>query len=326
MARHTTSRQRPPDEPPALVVLGPTASGKSDVAMALATTPRGAGRRPFEIVAVDAMQVYRHMDIGTAKPTAADRALVPHHLLDLVDPDHDFAVAEFARAAAAALEGIRQRSAVPLLVGGTGLYLRSVTDPMEIPGTWPQVRAALESRAETEPVEVLYAELEHLDPLAASRMEPGNARRVVRALEVCLGSGRPFSSFGPGLDTYPDVAFVQFGLRWPRPVLAARIERRVHRMVADGLVAEVAALLDRFPAMSRTARQALGYKELIAHLEGACSLDAAVAEVVLRTRQFAVRQERWFRRDPRVRWIEIHDDPVAEAVPAIVEALDRTPA
>ena len=202
-------------------------------------------------------------------------------------------------------------------MGGTGLYLRALTDPMEIPGSWPEVRAALEARAAAEPIPQLHAELAALDPVAAAKMEPTNARRVVRALEVCLGSGRPFSSFGPGLDTYPPVPYVQFGLRWARPMLAARIETRVHRMVAAGLVDEVARLLDTFPDLSRTARQALGYKELIEHLEGRVSLDEAVATVVLRTRQFAVRQERWFRRDPRVRWLDIHDDPVAESVPVI---------
>ena len=300
---------------PAVVVLGPTASGKSDVAMALATSPTATDR--FEIVAVDAMQVYRHMDVGTAKPTHADRAAVPHHLLDLVDPDHDFAVAEFTAAAAAARADIDARGARPLLVGGTGLYLRALTDPMEIPGSWPEVRAALDVRAAAEPIPTMHAELAAIDPVAAAKMEPTNARRVVRALEVCLGSGRPFSSFGPGLDTYPHIPYVQFGLRWARPLLAVRIETRVHRMVAAGLVDEVSRLLLAFPELSRTARQALGYKEIVEHLEGRVSLDEAIATVVLRTRQFAVRQERWFRRDPRIRWIEIHDDPVAESVPEI---------
>ena len=308
---------------PALVVLGPTASGKSDVAMAVAAG--GAAVPPMaprmEIVAVDAMQVYRHMDIGTAKPTTDDRAAVPHHLIDLVDPDHDFAVADFVVAGTTALSDIVGRGARPLLVGGTGLYLRSLTDPMEIPGRWPEVRATLEARLLEEPVEALHAELAALDPGAAAKMEPSNARRVVRALEVCIGSGRRFSSFGPGLDTYPPVPFVQVGLRWPRALLAERIERRVHRMLEAGLVAEVADLLERFPQLSRTARQALGYKEIIEHLDGRVTLDEAVAEVVLRTRQFAVRQERWFRRDPRIRWLDIHDDPVAEAVPVIGELI-----
>ena len=306
---------------PALVVLGPTASGKSDVAMAVAAAGPFEQRfeQPFEIVAVDAMQVYRHMDIGTAKPTVNDRASVPHHLLDLVDPDHDFAVAEFVVAASTAMAGIGERGARALLVGGTGLYLRVLTDPMEMPGTWPEVRAALEARLVDERVEVLHAELATLDPPAAARMEPTNGRRVVRALEVCLGSGRRFSSFGPGLATYPPVPFVQVGLRWSRPLLALRIEHRVHRMIEAGLVGEVVDLLERFPQLSRTAGQALGYKEIIEHLDGRVGLDEAVAEVVLRTRQFAVRQERWFRRDPRIRWLDIHDDPVAEAVPVIGE-------
>ncbi len=298
-----------------MVVLGPTASGKSDVAMALATSPTATDR--FEVVAVDAMQVYRQMDIGTAKPTRADRDAVVHHLLDLVDPDHDFAVAEFTAAAAVARVDIDARGARPLLVGGTGLYLRALTDPMEIPGTWPEVRSALDARAAQEPIEALHAELAAIDPVAGAKMEPTNARRVVRALEVCLGSGRPFSSYGPGLDTYPNVPYVQFGLRWARPVSAARIETRVHRMVDTGLVGEVSRLVNAFPELSRTARQALGYKELIEHLEGRVSLDEAIATVVLRTRQFAVRQERWFRRDPRIRWLDIHDDPVAESVPVI---------
>jgi tRNA dimethylallyltransferase len=272
------------------------------------------------------MQVYRHMDIGTAKPTANDRTSVPHHLLDLVDPDHDFAVAEFVDAAATAMAGIGERGARALLVGGTGLYLRALTDPMEIPGTWPDVRASLEARLVDEPVEVLHAELVTLDPPAAARMEPSNGRRVVRALEVCIGSGRRFSSFGPGLGTYPPVPIVQVGLRWPRPSLAVRIELRVHRMVDAGLVGEVSDLLERFPQLSRTARQALGYKEIIEHLDGRVGLDEAVAQVVLRTRQFAVRQERWFRRDPRIRWIDIHDDPVAEAVPVIGELIGSPPA
>ncbi len=305
----------------AVVVLGPTASGKSDVAMALARSAAQAGG--FEIVAVDAMQVYRRMDIGTAKPTVADRAAVPHHLLDLVDPDHDFAVTEFSAAASSAMADIRSRGKVPLLVGGTGLYLRALTDPMEIPGSWPEIRAALEHRAQTASVATLHAELAELDPIAAAKMEPSNVRRVVRALEVCLGSGRRFSSFGPGLDTYPAVPFVQFGLRWARPVLARRIEDRVHRMVAAGLPDEVSQLLQEFPGLSRTARQALGYKEVIEHLDGRISLDEAVAQVVLHTRQFAVRQERWFRRDPRIRWIDIHDDPVAESVGEIEDHLAR---
>ncbi len=306
-----------------VVVLGPTASGKSDVAMAVAAA---AAAQPaaarVEIVAGDAMQVYRGMDIGTAKPTAADRSAVPHHAIDLVDPDRDFTVAEFAAAAGGALEAVERRGQLPLLVAGTGLYLRSLTDPMEMPGVWPEVRAALEARLEREGPHALHDELVALDPVAAGRIEPGNGRRTVRALEVCLGSGRMFSSFGPGLDSYPPTRFAQVGLRWPREVLARRIEARVHRMMADGLLAEVAALAAA-TSLSRTARQALGYKELLDHLDGQTSLGEAVDTIILRTRQFAVRQERWFRRDPRIQWIDIHDDPVAEVVPVVLEVIAR---
>jgi len=294
------------------VILGPTASGKSDVAMAYATRHGSA-----EILAVDAMQVYRRMNIGTAKPAATDQARVPHHGIDLAEPSDDFAVTEFTAAANTALAGIRGRGAHAVLVAGTGLYLRTLTDPMEIPGRWPEVRTALEERAAAEGPEELHAELALLDPVAASKMEPSNTRRVVRALEVSLGSGRRFSSFGPGLDTYPAVPFVQVGLQWDRQRLTQRIAERVHRMMAAGLLAEVEGLLDEPLPLSRTARQALGYKELIDHLDGNVSLDEAVETTILRTRQFAVRQERWFRRDPRIRWVHIEHDPVAEVLPVL---------
>lgn len=296
-----------------LVILGPTASGKSDVAMAYA-----AAMPPVEIVAVDAMQVYRRMDIGTAKPSAADRAAVPHHGVDLAEPDEEFAVTEFTSAAGAALSAIAARGHRAVLVAGTGLYLRSLTDPMEVPGRWPEVRATLEQRVLDEGSPALHAELAALDPVAAGRMEPTNGRRVVRALEVCLGSGRTFSSFGPGLDQYPPVPYEQVGLQWSREQLTRRIAERVHRMMAAGLLAEVESLLGEPGGLSRTAQQALGYKELIAHLEGDVSLDAAVASIILRTRQFAVRQERWFRRDPRIRWVRIEHDPVAEVLPTLL--------
>ena len=294
------------------MVLGPTASGKSDVAMAHAQV---SSRR--EIVVVDAMQVYRGMDIGTAKPSAADRARIPHHALDLVEPSDEFAVVDFVTAARRALDDIAARGGQAVLVAGTGLYLRALTDPMEVPGQWPDVKAALLARAEAEGSEVLHRELAAADPVAASKMDPRNTRRVVRALEVVLGSGRAFSSFGPGLDQYPPVAFRQVGLRWQRPLLAQRIERRVHQMMEAGLLAEVEHLRSGPKPLSRTARQALGYKELIDHLDGMCSLDEAVDTIVLRTRQFAVRQERWFRRDPRVRWVDIEQDPVAEVLPVL---------
>lgn len=302
--------------PVAVAVVGPTASGKSAVAQHVAERLGSV-----DLVSVDAMQVYRGMDIGTAKPTAAERARVPHHLLDLVDPDHDFTVAEFQQHFEAARATIAAAGRRGILVGGTGLYHRVVIDGLTLPGEWPELRAELQSAAgpEGDGTPELHARLARLDPTAAARMEPTNTRRVVRALEVCLGSGRPFSSFGPGLDAYPDTGVAQIGLRWDRDVLAARIEARVHAMMAAGFLDEVRVLAEH--GLSRTAAQALGYRELIDHLAGRTSLDEAVATTVRRTRQFAVRQLRWFRRDPRVRWVDVVDDPVAEAAPAVEEAV-----
>jgi tRNA dimethylallyltransferase len=293
-----------------VVVLGPTASGKSDVAMAAATAVAGT-----EIVAVDAMQVYRHMDIGTAKPTAADRAAVAHHCVDLVEPSEPFTVADYRRAHDDALATI---DGAAVLVAGTGLYLTAALDRLELPGEWPDVRAELETAASTpDGLAEVWARLGELDPVAASRIEPGNARRVVRALEVTLGSGRPFSSFGPGVSAHPPTDAAMIGLRWPRPELTERVTERVTQMMDAGLLDEVRAL----PPLSRTARQALGYKELLDHLELGVPLDEAVATIALRTRQFAVRQERWFRRDPRIRWYDVDRDPVAEVTPAVIAAL-----
>ena len=268
-----------------------------------------------ELISVDSMQVYRGMDIGTAKPSFDEQASVRHHCIDLVAPTEQFTVAQFKEAHSAALVSIARRRGAALLVGGTGLYHRVAIDDFDLPGEWPEVRANLEV-AETA---ALYERLAALDPAAVTKIEPENRRRVVRALEVTVGSGRPFSSFGPGVDHYPETGTPQVGLRWPRPVMAARIERRVHDMVERGLVAEVAALRDG--GLSKTAGQALGYKETLLHLNGEISQDAAVEMIITRTRQFAVRQERWFRRDPRVRWIDVEHDPVAEVAPIVIEMM-----
>jgi tRNA dimethylallyltransferase len=294
-----------------VAIVGPTASGKSAVAMAVA---RALG--DVEIVSIDSMQVYRGMDIGTAKPTAAERAEVVHHLLDLVDPTDEFTVADFRSAYADALSDIAQRRRRALLVGGTGLYHRVVIDDFDLPGQWPDIRTELEAEPNTE---ALFERLRALDPSATSKMEPTNRRRVIRALEVTLGSGRPFSSFGPGVDDYPPSDVAQIGLRWPRDVITARLAVRVDHMIADGLIDEVRTLADA--GFSRTAAQALGYKEILELGDGRIGEDEAIAMITTRTRQFAVRQERWFRRDPRVRWIDVEHDAVAEAAPIVIEAL-----
>ncbi len=299
---------------PSVVVLGPTASGKSDVAMAVAT---GAS---FEvhIVAADAMQVYRGMDIGTAKPTSDDRTRVTHHCLDSVDAWERHTVAMWHDQLGAARREVARAGARAILVGGTGLYVTAAVDGLDLPGEWPEIRAEIDEEPDTA---VLHARLVSLDPVAAGRMEPNNRRRIVRALEVCLGSGMPFSSFGDGVATYPPTHVVQIGIRWERDELRRRIAQRVRVMVERGLVDEVRSLLADPRGLSRTARQALGYKEVIDHLEGRCTLVEALETVVLRTQQFAVRQERWYRRDPRIRWIDVSGDPVDEIAPVVAAAL-----
>ncbi len=301
-----------------IALLGPTASGKSAVALAVATSDLGR-RLGVELVSIDAMQVYRGMDIGTAKPSKRERELVAHHMVDLVEADETFTVAQFQLACRTAISDIEQRGGVPLLVGGTGLYLRAIVDDLVIPGTWPEIRHRLETEAESNGSEALHERLRQVDPKAASKMEPSNARRVVRALEVFEGSGQPFSSFGPGVDEYPPSRTRQVALRWDREALRTRIAARVHSMVEAGLEAEVRELMSK--GFSATARQALGYREMIDHLEGRLSHDEAVEAIVLHTCQFAVRQERWFRRDPRVTWLDVQEDPVAEIAPRIAAML-----
>ena len=295
------------------MIVGPTASGKSETAMGVA---RLIG--PAEIVTLDSMQVYRGMDIGTATPTAAEQAEVPHHLVDLVDPSEEFAVAEVQARARALIGEIRGRGAVPVLVGGTGLYVRAVIDGLKIPGRYPEVRATLEADPDTE---ALHRRLAALDPVAAGRMEPSNRRRVIRALEVAAGSGQPFSSYGPGLGHYPPVPFAQVGLRWSRELLDERIAARYRRQMAEGFLDEVRSLAEG--PISRTASQALGYEELLGHLLGETTLDEALDLAVGRTRRFARRQERWFRRDPRIRWLDAPATP-AEAVEAWDAAVSPT--
>ena len=284
--------------------------------MALAVARRhSTPTSPVELVSVDSMQVYRGMDIGTASPTPAERAEIRHHLVDLVEVDTEFTVARFQRELAASLADIAARGGRAVLVGGTGLYHRAAIDGLDLAGRWPDIRERLEAEAVDIGARRLHERLVGLDPVAATRIEPDNVRRIVRALEVTLGAGRPFSSYGPGLGTYIETRVVQIGLRWDRARLAERIAARVHEMMASGLLDEVAAVLARDP--SRTARQALGYRELIDHLEGRCGLDEAVETTIRRTRQFAVRQDRWFRRDPRIRWVDVEHDPVAEALPVV---------
>ena len=310
-----------------IVLLGPTASGKSGIAMELANelapSLSGLGSGPvdgqeIEVISADSMCVYQGMDIGTAKPTPEEQADVPHWCLDLVDPAEEYAVSRYQADVAAALSDIQSRAAQPLIVGGTGLYIRAVVDAIQMPGQFPEVRASLESEGDTA---TLYSRLRAHDPKAAKRMEPGNRRRIVRALEVTLGSGRRFSSYGEGLSTYGKTAFKQIGLRLPRPLLDERIEQRFTRQLELGLVEEAKQLHDRPEGLSRTAQQALAYKELFAHFRGENTLDEAIDLAKARTRRFSRRQQRWFRRDPRIHWIDVEQDPM-EALPAVRAELE----
>jgi tRNA dimethylallyltransferase len=266
------------------------------------------------LVSVDSMQVYRGMDIGTAKPTPAEQAEVRHHLLDLAEPSEDFTVTRFQAAYREVIASIEARGHRAVLVGGTGLYLRAVIDELDVPGRFPAVRAELDAEPDTAG---LHARLAEVDPLAASRMQATNRRRVVRALEVTLGSGRPFSSFGPGLTAHPPSDVDLVGIWLPRDVVSARIADRFAAMLAAGLVDEVRTLVAKDGGMSRTARQALGYRELLGHLEDGVPLDDTTAAAIRRTRAFARRQRVWFRRDPRIRWIGVADNPLA-ALPSLL--------
>lgn len=298
----------PTGPPRHVVLLGPTASGKSSLALELAKH-----RGEAELVSVDSMSVYRGLDIGTAKPSPAKRALVPHHLIDVADPSEEFTLRQFQDAAREAISLIEARGHRALLVAGTALYLRAIVDDLALPGRWPELKRELELRASSSAgLESLYAELSRLDPEAASYILPGNKRRVVRALEVTIGSGKRFSAYGPGLRFHPPTRFVLVGIRFEPVVHDVRIEKRMMQMLDAGLLDEVVALLQRPGGLSRTARQALAYRELLSHVEDGVPLDEAVAEALKRTKAFARRQWRWFRRDPRIIWLDSSDDSLTQ--------------
>ena len=292
---------------PVLAVVGPTASGKTELAIAVAE------RLGAEVVSADAMLVYRGMDIGTAKPTVQERARVPHHLVDLVDPGEEFSVARFQPLARATIADVLGRGSVPLLVGGSGLYFHAVVDDFGFPPTDPAVRARLEAEAAEVGLAELYQRLATADPPAAARIQPGNLRRTVRALEVMELTGRPFSSFRAAMDApVSRYRLTVLGLDPGTELLRARVAERVSAMAAAGLVDEVRRLAER--PLSRTARQALGYKELLDAMEQSTPVAEALEAVVRRTRAYARRQLAWFRRDPRVRWSTLPPGPERAAL------------
>lgn len=286
---------------PVVAVVGMTASGKTALSLDLAERLGG------EVVNTDAMQLYRGMDIGTAKLPPAERRGIPHHLLDLLDVTEPASVADFQQQARAVLAEVRGRGRVPVLVGGSALYTRAVLDDFAFPGTDPALRARLEEELAAVGPAALHARLAEVDPEAAAGIEPANGRRVVRALEVVALTGQPFSATLPRL-AYVDPGTAQVGVRIDRPTLDARIEARVARMFDDGLVAEVERLLAAGLAAGRTASRAIGYPEVVAHLAGELTLEQARERTVVATRRFARRQDAWWSKDPRIVWVD-HDDP-----------------
>jgi tRNA dimethylallyltransferase len=301
------------EEPPLLALVGPTAAGKTGAGIAVAEV-LGA-----EIVSVDSMLVYRGMEVGTAKPTAAQRARVPHHLLDVAEPSEPFSVARYQELAREAIAGIRGRGRRVLLVGGSALYLRAIVDELGFPGTDEGTRKGLEAEAAVVGAAGLHERLAASDPAAAARIEPGNVRRIVRALEVARLTGQPFSSFAGGWETYEAHRVRAAAISMPGPVLRTRIEARVAEMLERGWLDEVRGLVERGFGSWLTSAQAIGYAELARHLAGELTLDAAVAGTVKRTRALARRQLAFFRRDPRIRWFEAGEagaEPLVEDVVA----------
>ncbi|MDQ3331090.1 MAG: tRNA (adenosine(37)-N6)-dimethylallyltransferase MiaA [Planctomycetota bacterium] len=294
---------------------GPTACGKSAAGIELAK------RIDAEILSLDSMAVYRGMDVGTAKPPEGDRCAVPHHLIDLVDPDQNYSVTEYLSDAEDACRAVLSRGRVPLFVGGTGLYLRSLLRGLfEGPGASSEIRQRLERDAATRGAEALHARLHALDPFRAAKVHPNDLRRVVRALEVIETAGRPMSELqvNPALPEGERARHV-YWLSPPREWLYQSIERRVDRMLADGLLEETRRLRERFGTLSLTALQAIGYRELVEHLEGQHTLDEAVELIKRHTRQFAKRQHTWFRNLEECRVTEISgEETPAEVAEQII--------
>jgi len=300
-----------------LALVGPTAVGKTDLSLALAECLSA------EIVSIDSMLVYRGMDVGTAKPSGAERGRVPHHMIDVADPSEVFSVARFQEAARLVLRQTGERGREALLVGGSGLYFRAIVDELEFPGTDRDTRSELERQAAALGPERLYARLASMDPVAAARIEPANARRIVRALEVPALTGRPFSSFADAWDRYDPDAVRAAGLRMSRERLIERIRARVRAMLDDGWIDEVRSLVDAGFGGWLTSTQAIGYAELARHLRGEMTLEHAVEATVKRTTNLARRQMAWFRRDPRIRWFDVDERGPMSAFEPIRAFLSR---
>ncbi len=283
--------------PPVIAVVGPTGSGKSDLAVGLALQLDG------EVINADAMQFYRGMDIGTAKITPAERRGVPHHLLDILDVTDEASVSRFQQQARDVVADIHARGKRAILAGGSGLYVRAALDILEFPGTDPRLRKQLEDELAVLGTAAMLARLEKVDPASAGRL--ADDRRIIRALEVQQLTGRPFSSFMPRREYFQPA--IQIGLTVDRDQLRERLALRVHRMVESGLLAEVERLEEQGLRKGKTAPRALGYAQFLRVIDGESTVPEAAEETIVATRQFARRQLTWFRADPRVAWLDWQD-------------------
>jgi tRNA dimethylallyltransferase len=294
-----------------LAIVGPTASGKSALAVAVAQRIGG------EIISTDSMQVYQGMDIGTATPSVDERGGITHHLMDIWPMEHLVTVSQFQLDARAAIEDVLGRNRVPVVVGGSGLFVSAVLDDLNFPGTDEQVRATWEAELEAVGPAALHARLTEVDPVAAAAILPSNGRRIVRALEVIELTGEPFiAEFPDPVGVYPTV---RIGLEIPREILDDRIAQRVDAMFAAGFIDEVRALDGRGLRQARTASRALGYSQVLAVLDGEMTEEQAREEIILATRRFARRQQRWFRRDTRIRWIDYDSATAVDEVLSLWE-------
>ncbi|MBM7854141.1 tRNA dimethylallyltransferase [Desulfohalotomaculum tongense] len=303
---------------PLLAIVGPTAIGKTEVGVQLALRLNG------EVVSADSMLVYKGMDIGTAKPTIEERRGVPHHMIDVVMPWEEYNVALYQREAERIIAGIHNRGKLPLLVGGTGLYVRAVLDEyhFDSPKEDQKLRQELQNAAREKGNLWLHRQLAAVDPAAAENIHPNNVRRVIRALEVYKLTGKPFSGMQKaGYQSNSKYQIKIFGLTMPRELLYRRIEQRVEKMLEMGLVEEVKSLIQQGVKRSHTSMQGLGYKEIASYLAGEISLDRAAELIKRDTRRFAKRQFTWFKRDPRIYWIDMHNyDSISKVVSKIINA------
>ena len=286
---------------PLVAVVGLTASGKSGFSLQLAAAlgERGVA---CEIISADAFQLYRGMDIGTAKVSVQERGGIPHHLLDVLELEEKASVAAYQRSCRQVINEIRAREALPILVGGSGLYVRAVLDKIEFPGTDSGIRAQLETQAAQLGIEKMHQRLAEVDPESAARIVPANERRVIRALEVYELTGKRFSATMPRREYFQPA--VQLGIKWPLAVLDERISQRTAQMLTQGFIEEVAELEKRGLAHTPTACRATGYQAVMDYLAGKITREESAEQIALQTRQLARKQRKWFRKDPRIHWLD----------------------